>query len=236
MSLSLAAIAGTIAGAMLGVLVDWLLKPLLPQKPTLKHGIAGTVATATLIIVLVWTTHLVPSQAPDQPSMLEQNQLPLSEQITAAEQVRACMSQHGLSQAYTVRRREDGSTPYYLQLAQCNWPPPTYAGPDGYSEINVTQQAGPGEANVEFNMAYVISAPCSTVSVSLSFHKFNAANRFPPFIAKHSTIVDPTGDILDQSDEANRPPFFPERDDIVILTHGGTAVDEVKCILEDKSS
>jgi hypothetical protein len=48
----MAVILSVAAGALLGVLVDWLIKPFLPQQPTLKNGIVGVSAVIGLVVVL----------------------------------------------------------------------------------------------------------------------------------------------------------------------------------------
>lgn len=56
-------IISVIIGAVIGVLADWLLKPLLPQHPTIKHGCAGII----FIIVLASATALL-SNLPSGPT------------------------------------------------------------------------------------------------------------------------------------------------------------------------
>ena len=51
--MSLLLVLGIVATAILGVLVDWLLKGYLPKKPKLSHGITGLLVIAGLIIVIV---------------------------------------------------------------------------------------------------------------------------------------------------------------------------------------
>lgn len=48
-----ALIIGIIASAVISVIVDWLIKPLLPQNPTVKHGFIGIIFVVVLAIVVV---------------------------------------------------------------------------------------------------------------------------------------------------------------------------------------
>jgi len=80
-------IIGTILAAALGVMVDWLLKPLLPERPTLKHLLAGAVFVLVLAFVLVRLS-------------------PPSDSTPAAsstDEIRKCMAQHGLGGRFLHR-------------------------------------------------------------------------------------------------------------------------------------
>lgn len=44
---------GVVAGTVLGIVADWLLKPILPENPRLQHSIAGIVAVFVLTIAVV---------------------------------------------------------------------------------------------------------------------------------------------------------------------------------------
>ena len=73
-------------------------------------------------------------------------------EVRSATQVRECMTQHQVGEAETVttlppRTNEDGSTEYVTLYKKCVWPPPSWANPDGYSEIRVTDTDGPGAAS-----------------------------------------------------------------------------------------
>ena len=67
MSLPLVIAIGVFASAVLGVVIDWLLKPLLPERPRLKHGIAGITAIVVLLLVIAYATGQQSAEPTTQP-------------------------------------------------------------------------------------------------------------------------------------------------------------------------
>jgi hypothetical protein len=220
-------------GAVLGVLADWLLKPLLPQNPTVKHSIAGLVACVAIVGVAVGVPAFFGSQA-GEPSSKDG----VEEDVVAADQVRACMRQHDLQQAQVTTEKDKyidtGIVPEFatIKFAQCEWPPPSYAGDEGYSEIIVTVVQGPGphEAAGE-TLADRIEAPCQKLKLSYSYTKMGGLDRIPPFEISANSIVTMTetgvkpweGKLYDLH-------FYPERGEFVVLHGNGHRVDSAECV------
>jgi hypothetical protein len=208
-----AIVIGLVAGAVLGVLVDWLLKPLLPQTPTLKHSIAGFVACVAI----------VGSAVPFARSQGEE-QTP-KDNVVAADQVRECMRQHDLQQAQVRKERDAYSaagtiTTYRtMKFAQCEWPPPNYAGDDGYSEISVTTVEGPGASEAEGETgADRITAPCQKLKLSYSHGKMNYYKHLPPVEVSADSIYTIWNNEIEPWEGKQYPlGFYPERGEFVVL-------------------
>jgi len=67
MTIEIVLAIGIVAALILGILADWHLKSLLPERPTLKHTVAGLLAIALLVTIII---SLSPdsSELPDEPS------------------------------------------------------------------------------------------------------------------------------------------------------------------------
>ncbi len=218
-------VIGLTAGAVLGVLADWLLKPLLPQRPTLKHSIAGLLGCAVIVGVAVPFVGAQDKKPPD------------NDGVVAAEQIRECMRQHNLQQAQVRSERNEysdaGTIPQFatIKFAQCEWPPPGYAGDDGYSEIDVKVVKGPGphEAAGE-TIADRIQAPCEKLKLSYSFGKMGGFEHLPPFeVAADEIVTIKENGVEPWEGESYTLGFYPERGEFVVLHNMSYEVDEAVC-------
>jgi formylglycine-generating enzyme required for sulfatase activity len=61
-------ILGVLAATLLGVLFDWLVKPLLPEKPNQRHIVTAMVVIVVLIAFAVLPYLITPSSTPETPT------------------------------------------------------------------------------------------------------------------------------------------------------------------------
>jgi hypothetical protein len=171
-------------------------------------GIAAGIATIATSIYALW---------------------PDDEQPDAAAQVRACIAQHGLSQAQDQLARGADTIVY----ATCIWPAPEFAGDDGYIEIAVHSDVGPGdfEASGE-TIADRIASRCLELEVAYSFGLQGDFEREPPFLVQRGLIMTLAGTAGPElwKGEQRALPFYPERDETVILHSSRHQLDYVRCI------
>jgi hypothetical protein len=149
----------------------------------------------------------------------------------AAEQVRACMQQHGLSEAHAVlqnRSTPDPNSGETTIFAECNWPPPSYSAPDGYSEIKVITISGPGLSEAEgATDVDRFLPPCDQIKISYSFAHQNF-EQLPPFVAKGGSIVMPEGNPW-PGDRLSLNIIF-ERREVDVVRNLSYILDEVECV------
>ena len=89
----------------------------------LVGGVLGAVGTVVAIVTSLGAV------APDQPR-----------DDLAQARVSACVSAHGLTEPSQTQQLDEGR--WYFRA--CSWPAPAGAGADGFSEITVFTEAGPG--------------------------------------------------------------------------------------------
>jgi hypothetical protein len=82
---------------------------------------------------------------------------------SAAAQVRACMTDHHLSQAQPTI---PVPAPDQLVIASCAWPPPSGADQDGFTAIDLTTVPGPGQDEASDATAIDrITSPCTRIQL-----------------------------------------------------------------------
>jgi hypothetical protein len=141
----------------------------------------------------------------------------------AAKEVRACMNQHQLALAHAVIRRSSTTT-----FAFCDWPPPPYADPTGYTAIRVATVDGPGADSASGdNLAYRITSTCRLYRLAYSFGKQGAYSHLKPFLARPGLITR-----IDQPAKIWRGalPFYPSRGEVVVLTTYDYGLDSAACV------
>ncbi len=162
------------------------------------------------------------------PELLGRSQ---SSAALAAEQVRACMQQHGLSEAHAVlknRSTSDQSSGEITIFAECNWPPPSYSAPDGYSEIKVIATGGPGLSEAEGDTEVDRFLPtCDQIKLSYSFANQNFV-QLPAFVAKGGSIVTPEGQPWPGAALSLNILF--ERGEVDVVRNLSYILDEVECV------
>ena len=157
-------------------------------------------------------------------------------------EVRACAAQHQMSRAretiHTVEQARS-APPYTTSegevvkddvtiFKRCDWPPPDWADPDGYSEIRATSTFGPQQgSSTDADYADIIKSSCSLLEVSYSTVAQGYQDAHRPAVHKPNTVVYwygkrwPSGKGL---------PFIYERDELVVLRNERTRLDSVRCV------
>jgi hypothetical protein len=155
-----------------------------------------------------------------------------SSQALAADQVRICMQQHGLSESRAVLNSTvnvDQISENGTIYAECTWPLQSYSGADGYSEIRLITQDGPGLSEVEgLTQVDRFFAPCHQVKISYSFGNQGNYQHLAPFVVKEDTIVTAEGNPW--QGEMQSLDFYPERGEIDIVRNLSYTLDQVECI------
>jgi TIR domain len=142
--------------------------------------------------------------------------------IDRAEQIRACLQAHGLSNAQD-EFEEDSARVY----ASCEWPPPEYAQGDGYSEIRI--ETGPGPYATEASSGNSVDrmrATCNQIEVRYGFGKMGEYERLEPFTVSAGAVVDYMG--REWTREAPYP--YPEADEVVVVRNSSYGLESVRCV------
>lgn len=143
-----------------------------------------------------------------------------------ADRVQAAMRTHGMARASECRRA--GSRSVYMT---CEWPPPPYADPDGYHEVTVDSDQGPGECEADgTNFADRIITNSPAVELSYTFGSQGYYEHSSPFMARQGDILTSDGKLYD----GRHGPigFYPDRGEIVVLHNGKHVLDRVRCLAE----
>lgn len=157
------------------------------------------------------------------------------DKVSSATQVRDCMTQHKMGEAETVttlppRTNDEGYTEYVTSYKKCVWPPPSWAGPDGYSAITVTETEGPGGAEASgTNVADIVKSRCSELYVRYSLAGQNVQEPAQPFVSKPNRVILYTGEEYKSPDIGTGLPFYYKPDELVVLRNMKHRLDEVRC-------
>jgi hypothetical protein len=152
------------------------------------------------------------------------------DKVSSATQVRACMTQHKMDDSETMTTRppttnEYGSTEYVTAYKKCVWPPPSWASPDGYSEIRVTETDGPTEGEAGgTNVADIIKSRCSELYVRYSLVAQGIQEPDPPFTSKPNRVV-----LYDGKEYHGTGLPYYKPDELVVLRNMKHRLDEVRC-------
>lgn len=165
-----------------------------------------------------------------------------------ARHVRDCVGDHTLRQASQKRDPEPGETditkpdplPEFAFFSQstyatCDWPPPPGAFPDGYRAITVTTVDGPGEYEAtSSNYADRVESRCKALELDYLFGSMGSFEHLRPIRGR-------PGQTLRHNGSAWRPgaagegeqrtlPFYPARDELVVLHNGKNVLEDVRCV------
>jgi hypothetical protein len=156
--------------------------------------------------------------------------------------VRACMAQHQMSRARTIVRTvvpsrsaqppemaaEGEPRDEITIFERCDWPPPAWADPDGYSEIAVVATSGPipYEAS-DASRADLIKSNCSVLRVRYSYVGMGNQRSEPPITSKPDNVIYWFDGRRWRGEEL---PFLYERDELVVLRNTKARLDDVRCV------
>ena len=176
-----------------------------------------------------------------------------------ARHVRACVRDHGLTQAVQERDPEPGETeirkpealpgefpPFFEQrtYATCDWPPPPGASPDGYRAITVTTMDGPGEFEaIGSTIADRVESRCTVLELDYQFafmgdfQPLPAIRGRPGQTRKLRFQLPEAGEARSQTvawspveGEVRSLPFYPAPDELVVLHNNQTVLEDVRCV------
>jgi hypothetical protein len=147
-------------------------------------------------------------------------------EVIAADQVRACEIQHGMSSQHVSVK----VAPSLSIFENCNWPPPSYADQTGYSEIRVVDTIGvPYGSEAEGDdLADRITSTCSTLRLSYTFASQGGEVHLQPFTAHPGDLMTPYGQ--QWTGNPSTLTFYPARDEVVVLHNDKDELDEATCM------
>jgi hypothetical protein len=164
-----------------------------------------------------------------------------------ARHVRDCVRDHGLTQASQTRDPLPGETeitaPEPLDglavfeqrtWATCEWPPAAGAFPDGYRTITVTTVDGPGEFEATAsNYADRIESRCEALELDYTFGSMGESEHLPPIRGEPGQTLRVDGRTWTPGElgegEARSLPFYPARDELVVLHNAKYVLEDVRC-------
>lgn len=144
--------------------------------------------------------------------------------VTTAKMVSACESAHHLQHQLDVTRSESG-----MIFGSCDWPPSPWADKDGYSQITVTTEDGPGvdEASGADEADY-IAIPCKTVALAYDFGSQGAFEHLPPIIAHPGDVIGRDGSV--PAVLRSKLPTYPSRNEVVYLHNMKLVLVSATCV------
>lgn len=246
------AVVGTLILTIIGVaaditgLLDYIgISPIEEQQPTIIEEQQPT--TNELIVSGdISDSTIVQSEGGD----IEINQASVQPEIIANEQILNCMERHHMPSAtyQSVNDTQENPKLFRKHLLQfCNWPPPTYAAPDGYSEIQVetylTVDAEPPRSDQVAPIADRIISTCDIVELGYSFgiqgiHGFHDKIHIPTNTFEHLSNILNAGKYNEiQKDRYGNSiftgffiGFYPKRNEIVLLHNDYDFFDSAECV------
>jgi hypothetical protein len=200
---------------------------------------ATKMLTAAAVFVIVLATTLIvarpwggsPDGAASSPSAGHRPTLAASSttdlRAEAATKVAACELQHKMTNA--KQSVDNGAG--VRQFTTCEWPPSKLADADGYWEIIVNSDKGPGDSAASgMNAADRVTGPCQTFEVTYDYGSMGASRHLSPFKVPRGAIWITTYNGGEQwTGDRSTIPFYPDRDEAVILTSDHYGLVDVAC-------
>ncbi len=131
--------------------------------------------------------------------------------------------------------------------ASCSWPAPPGADPDGYRAVTATTVDGPGENEATgTNYAERIESHCEVVEIDVLHGSMGSFEHLAPVRGRPGEVVMLTTIPREGSTgltsglrpwspgrfgdgEATSLPFYPERDELVVLHNGKNVIEDLRC-------
>ena len=162
------------------------------------------------------------------------------EPIVQAQQVQACIDLHKLDTAdddFWVETGTRERVPFVISrksqltrvIASCVWPPKGHSDPDGYSQITLRIEDGPGRDEASGASAVDrITAPCSTLRLTYTTEPAGGGDRefLDPFMVKVQEVVS----AWDGEAWTGRFPLAPERDQVLVVRNWKVFLEEAECV------
>lgn len=213
--------------------------PVAPARPQ-RHGlmrIVGFFDSTTKIVVAVggliaalvglWATvsPLLKGDPAAIPTPIASVSSGVDDAQVRAAQLRACEESHQMSQAQQRFKISD----YRFAFRFCQWPPPSYADGDGFTEITVDILKGPG-AYEALGTTFVdrVHGPCAQFGLAYDFGKQGGFEHLAPFPAKPGQLLlGGNGDPYPGS--PSELDFYPDRDEVDVLHNGSYVIFTASC-------
>jgi hypothetical protein len=155
-------------------------------------------------------------------------------ETTAAAAVDECKRSHGMK-----FERERLDLPSSDVFRQCTWPPPSYADRDGFVEITVTREDGPGEYEATgCTVIERVRGPCRTFSIAYNITHMGDNTHLEPIRVNPVAVVDADGRTCDEwrccSDLKQdwllwMGGRWPERNEALVVRNAHISLSSVEC-------
>lgn len=199
------------------------------QRPSVIVSLlAGLVGIATGVLTLTGalsggtndrtTTTLSPATSSSTSPALD----------TASARIDACMKGHGLAQ--TIQK--DTIATGRILVRQCVWPPPVGAAPDGYTQIALAIDSGPGRSEAEgLTVANLFSSECQNIELSYLFNNQGTFTPSRPFrVSKGEIRRVEDGSVWRPRSDAEASTYSARRDQFIVLSNMRYQFDTARCV------
>ncbi len=139
-----------------------------------------------------------------------------------------CISEHGLAQASERKDVAEGR----VLFRACEDPPPPGAASDGFTEITVASNLGPGESEAEgLTIAEVFTSTCRDIEASYLFDNMGTfVPEQPVRLTKGEVRRVEGGSIWFPRDEQEAQIYAPGRDEFIVMSAGRYKLDSARCV------
>ncbi|MFC5831174.1 hypothetical protein [Nonomuraea insulae] len=187
---------------------------------------------ATLVPIIFNVFPSAPGQqtTPPQPSAAAESSasaLAVARQ-EAADRVSACESMRSMPKANHIEYVS--GTP--SRFMHCEWPPSPLADADGFWEIRVSGEPGPGDSEATgMSLANRFNGPCASFLVTYDFGHMGNSRHPKPFKVRRGEIyiTDYDAGGVVWTEDRTTLPFYPTREEAVVLTSGHYGLANATC-------
>lgn len=153
-------------------------------------------------------------------------------QAVAATEVRTCMRMHSLSTATQQVSNPSDTSGTGTIFASCHWPPRSWAGQDGYSEIVVRTISDSERSEASgSNDADFIKSSCRVLKVVYDFGDQGAYSFNSPIYPRNGTVWFDGHQVSGARARSLLAPFpYPWRDEVVYLRNDDLGLYSVGCV------
>lgn len=139
-----------------------------------------------------------------------------------------CVTAHGLSQPSESEKVAPGR----LLFRACDWPPPSGAATDGFSEITVASRDGPGQSEAGgLTIADVFTTECRDIEATYLFDNQGTFVVEKPVLLTKGEIRRIEGGSVWRPRTAEEASIFaPRRDESIVLSNARYTLDSARCV------
>jgi hypothetical protein len=143
--------------------------------------------------------------------------------------VERCMVAHGLERAH---EKNEGGTAGTILFRQCTSPVPHGAEADGYAEVSVMSNDGPGQSEAEgMTVADVVRSTCRDVELVYLFdNQGTYVQEEPVTLSKGEIRRVEGGSIWFPANPSQASRFKPGRDESIVMSNGRYKLDSARCV------